>query len=279
LLSGVVVLLASVVSQAQDPTPPPLPKQPLPLPTPGDPPKLNGPLGFNAELLSAKALERLKLTKEQRADYDKLEEEFKKKQREAQGKVFDPSKAPDPAAIKDSFEAMRKVRPEYLAKVEKLLNEDQKKTLEQIRGEVGFGQGGFTPLFPQVPGPLGHVVGAPFLPAEAQKKLNLTDDQKKKVDELQKELESKIMGLLTDEQKKAFEEMKKRPFGIGPNPPLPIPLPLPDPPKLDVPKLEVPKLEVPKLEVPKVEPPKKQVNPTLPAVEPTRPPEVRKLDK
>jgi hypothetical protein len=60
-------------------------------------------------------------------------------------------------------------------------------------------------------------VGGQVIPPAAQQKLQLTDEQKKKIDELQKEAEAKITGVLTDEQKKQYEAMKK-PANVQPVP-------------------------------------------------------------
>src|SRR5262249_37315319 len=60
-------------------------------------------------------------------------------------------------------------------------------------------------------------VGGQVIPPAAQQKLKLTDEQKKKIDELQKEVEAKILGVLTEEQKKQYEQLKK-PTAVQPNP-------------------------------------------------------------
>jgi Spy/CpxP family protein refolding chaperone len=66
------------------------------------------------------------------------------------------------------------------------------------------------------PGGGGVAFGPPqagqVLPGFLQGMLRLTDDQKKKADELQKEIDSKLDKLLTDEQKKQLKE----PQGFGP---------------------------------------------------------------
>lgn len=59
-------------------------------------------------------------------------------------------------------------------------------------------------------------VGGQVIPPAAQQKLQLTEEQKKKIDELQKEAEAKILAVLTDEQKKQYEQMKK-PAAVRPN--------------------------------------------------------------
>jgi hypothetical protein len=56
-----------------------------------------------------------------------------------------------------------------------------------------------------------------ILPQPLQDVLQLTDAQKKKLAELQKEIDAKLDKLLTEEQRKQFKEMKERgPGGFGP---------------------------------------------------------------
>lgn len=67
------------------------------------------------------------------------------------------------------------------------------------------------------PGGGGARVGGQVIPPGAQEALKLSEEQKKKVEDLQTELEKKILGVLTEEQKKQFEELKKG--GAGAQPP------------------------------------------------------------
>jgi len=68
------------------------------------------------------------------------------------------------------------------------------------------GRGGFGP--PPQPGQI--------MPAFMQEELKLTDDQKKKFEELQKEVDAKMEKILTDDQKKQLKEMRDRgPGGRG----------------------------------------------------------------
>ena len=194
--------------------------QPIPQPPPPPPPPgvLGNPLGLG-ELISPAGLEKLALSKEQKADFDKINDEFKKTQKELQTKLADftknPGQAPDPKVFTEIFEAQRNLRPTTLARVEKLLTDEQKKTLEQVRRElpgfgIGFGPGpiGFPP-----PMHFGPQIGGAFLPLDAQQRLKLTDEQKKKVNKFQKDLEGKILSVLTDDQKKMFDELKKNRVG------------------------------------------------------------------
>jgi hypothetical protein len=75
------------------------------------------------------------------------------------------------------------------------------------RGGPGGGPGGFGG-----PPELGQV-----LPTFLQERLNLTADQKKQLEELQKEVDGKLGKILTEEQKKQLKEMGDRgPGGFGP---------------------------------------------------------------
>lgn len=70
-------------------------------------------------------------------------------------------------------------------------------------GTGGFG-GGFTRPQP------GQV-----MPAAFQAMLKLTDEQKQKFEELQKEVDAKMDKILTDDQKKQIKEMRENRGGFG----------------------------------------------------------------
>jgi hypothetical protein len=70
-------------------------------------------------------------------------------------------------------------------------------------GPGGRGPGGLPPL--------GQV-----MPQFVQDDLKLSDDQKKQVAELQKEIDAKLDKTLTDEQKKQYKAMKENPGRGGP---------------------------------------------------------------
>src|SRR5207244_4312802 len=69
-------------------------------------------------------------------------------------------------------------------------------------GSGGRGPGGFTPPRP-----------GQILPQFIQDRLNLSADQKKQLEDLQKDVDSKLAKILTDDQKKQLEQM--RPGGRG----------------------------------------------------------------
>jgi hypothetical protein len=81
-------------------------------------------------------------------------------------------------------------------------------------GQKGGGKG-----FPGGKG--GGFGGAvPFLPGQVMPpfmadRLKLTDDQKKQVETLQKDVDEKLAKILTEDQNKMLKEMKERPRGGG----------------------------------------------------------------
>jgi hypothetical protein len=87
-------------------------------------------------------------------------------------------------------------------------------------GPPGGGPGGFGPPGGGPGGPGGSGgFGPPFaagqiLPPFLQERLRLTDEQKKQLDELQKEVDSKLGKILTEEQNKQLKDMRGR-FGRG----------------------------------------------------------------
>ncbi len=74
-------------------------------------------------------------------------------------------------------------------------------------GAPGGGRGG--------PGRFGRPQPGQLVPAFMQGVLNLTDEQKKKLEEVQKDTDSKLAKLLTDAQKKQLKEARDNPQGRG----------------------------------------------------------------
>jgi hypothetical protein len=87
------------------------------------------------------------------------------------------------------------------------------------RGPGGRGPGG---PGPDDRGPGGRGPGGPpqpgvVLPPRAVEQLQLTDEQKKQLDALQKDVDAKLAKILTEDQKKQLKEMRERgPGGRGP---------------------------------------------------------------
>jgi hypothetical protein len=74
-------------------------------------------------------------------------------------------------------------------------------------GPGGFGGGGFGGGGPPQPGQV--------LPPMLRERLNLSADQTKQLDELQKEVDEKLAKILTDDQKRQLQEMRQRGLGGG----------------------------------------------------------------
>ncbi len=98
-------------------------------------------------------------------------------------------------------------------------------TALEARESASFrgGPGGFGP--PGGPGGPGGPMMAPprpgeILPSFHQRALDLTPEQKAQLDELQKDVDSRLAKILTDAQKKTLDQMRRRgpggPGGFGP---------------------------------------------------------------
>lgn len=178
-------------------------------------------LGADAPLLSADAIEKLKLTAEQKDKYGKIETEYKDKAKSAQEKFrTDIQNLNDRTKYKEVLEKFqadtKKAREDALGKVAPILTAEQKTVFTQVKDQPGRPGIGVRPV------PIGGAGIGQVLPAGVQQRLQLTDEQKKQIDAIQKEVEAKIMKVLNDEQKKQLEQMKKgviiRPQPRQPNP-------------------------------------------------------------
>jgi hypothetical protein len=132
----------------------------------------------------------------------------------------------DPETAK-KVQAVRKVAMDSATKI---LSASQKDTLKDLVGEpVELAFGGFGPGGPGGgPGGPGGGPGGPggfgapsqpgqILSAGLRDRLKLTDEQKKQLDDLQKEVDAKLGKILTDDQKKELENARQR--GPGGRPP------------------------------------------------------------
>lgn len=168
-------------------------------------------------LLSADAVEKLKLTADQKDKFDKIAAEFADKAKASGEKIREAFQSQDKDKIREAVQGLRtdaeKLRTDYLGKVEALLTADQKKVLDEVKNQRGgFGGPG---------GAFGGRGGAPgqVLSPGLQDRLNLSAEQKKKVEDLQKEIDNKINSILTEDQRKQLDELKKgggRPGGANP---------------------------------------------------------------
>jgi Spy/CpxP family protein refolding chaperone len=176
-------------------------------------------------LVSTELAEKLKLTTEQKTKIEKLQKEFEDKNkdtfdkaREAMRKAFQDMDREAMTKIREQMDTVRKARGEYQDKIAALLTGDQKKTFEENKNPTPpnpfqGGPGGRRPQ--EIPGKL--------LSSSVQEKLNLTAEQKEKLAKMQKDFETKALEMLTDEQKKKLEDLKKEATQQGPRPPRPNP--------------------------------------------------------
>jgi Spy/CpxP family protein refolding chaperone len=77
-------------------------------------------------------------------------------------------------------------------------------------GAGGSGQGGQRPGRRQGGGPGGPQQGFHIMPPFVQDQLNLTDDQKKQIADLEKQTKQKLDNILTDEQKQKLKDMRSQ---------------------------------------------------------------------
>lgn len=175
-------------------------------------------------LLTSEAVEKLKFTGDQKDKFAKIEAEYKDKYKAVQDKFrADIQGLRDREKYKEAQEKQqadsKKAREDGLAKVESLLTADQKTVFAQVKELQQQPRPGVRPL------PIGGVGGGGIgqvLPPAVQQRLQLTEDQKKEIEKLQKEVEEKVIKLLNDQQKKQLEEMKKGVRPIRPAQPLPV---------------------------------------------------------
>ena len=163
----------------------------------------------------------LKLTDEQKERVTTITKELDADRRELFG--AGPGGGAGGGNARLSPEAMTKwqeLQKEAKAKVLSALTDDQKTAFKDLTGAPfdlgqptfgggGFGGagggGGFGGFAPTPPGKI--------LSTNVQNTLKLSDEQKKQLEDLQKELDGKLEKILTDEQKKQLQELKDRPAG------------------------------------------------------------------
>ncbi len=171
---------------------------------------------FRPSLLPRGAEEKLSLNSEQKEKLAAIQKEFDEKFKEKFGKVRDEVRKAfedrDREAIRKAMEKMqdiredaRKLREEYQTRAEAVLTDTQKKQLAELRREGSpRGREGRPPERGQSERPAPGGVSPRSLEG-----LGLTDEQKEKIAKLRKEFESKVKEVLTEEQRKKLEELEK----------------------------------------------------------------------
>ncbi len=195
---------------------------------------VRGQLQAGAPLITTDGIEKLKLTAEQKEKFGKIEAEYKEKAKSAQDGAFAAIKdvPRDREKLKELLEKLqggtKKLREESLTKVAAILTAEQKTVLEQVKdNQPRRPELGVRPGLPIIGG------AGQIIPPAVQARLQLTDEQKKQIEAIQKEAETKALKVLTEEQRKQYEQFKKNPIRPGgvirPVPPIPDPARLLEP--------------------------------------------------
>ena len=148
--------------------------------------------------------DKLDLSAEQKEKVARIEKEFADKAKDSETKARElmekARQDKDRAAYQQAQEKLaeaRKARATYESQVLALLTDAQKKTFEQLATAQ------------RRPGAAPGQAAGQFLPVPLQERLNLTAEQKEKLNQLQKEFETKALQVLTEEQRKQYEQFKK----------------------------------------------------------------------
>ncbi len=182
---------------------------------------IRGQLIAGPPLITADGIEKLKLTAEQKDKFGKIEAEYKEKIKSAPEELLNSIKdiGKDREKIKELLEKLqggtKKLREEALTKVAAILTAEQKTVLAQLKDEQPRRPGiGVRPGLPIV----GGGGAGQIIPPGVQSRLQLTDEQKKQIEAIQKDAETKALKVLTDEQRKQYEEFKKNSVRPGVRP-------------------------------------------------------------
>lgn len=151
-------------------------------------------------LLPRGAAEKLNLSAEQKEKIAKLDRELTDKTRDvtktAREKMEKARADKDRAGMKaaqDELAQAQKARGEYESKVRELLTADQKKTYEELAQKPRSGPEALQ-----------------LIPTQIQERLELTDEQKGKLEQLHKEFENKAAEILTPDQRAKLEQFRSR---------------------------------------------------------------------
>jgi Spy/CpxP family protein refolding chaperone len=166
----------------------------------------------------------LKLTEDQRREMAKFTDDVYKATRDLTGRrprgAGGAAAPPDPEAAQ-KVEAVQK---EALANAVKVLTDEQRATFKDLTGEPfnmpgALGRLGFGAFAGLGTGaPAGPATASPgtVLTTNVQDQLKLTEDQKKELEAIQKDVDAKLEKMLTDEQRSRLKQMRDRqPGGAG----------------------------------------------------------------
>ncbi len=137
-----------------------------------------------------------------------LTEEQKKKMEELRTKMMQNMNEATPEARRDMFTKMRE-------DMNSILTEEQKAKMEQLRSERGNRMGGGFAGFGGQPGQPGAGRGSVFPFQPLLDRIKLTDEQKAKVTQMQREAIEKLFNdirekVLTPEQRKELEQLRSQ---------------------------------------------------------------------
>jgi Spy/CpxP family protein refolding chaperone len=171
--------------------------------------------------MGPESMDQLNLTEEQKKKMEELRTEMMQKMNEA-----------TPETRREMFTQMRD-------KMNAILTDEQKAKMEQLRSERGNRMGGFGGQ-PGQPGQPGAGRGSMFPFQGLLDRLKLTDEQKTKVTQMQREAIEKLFNdirekVLTPEQRKELEQLRSQ------TPPAGAPQPKPEAPKAEEKKPEAQK--------------------------------------
>jgi hypothetical protein len=169
--------------------------------------------GRGGPVVTEKDLEELKLTAEQKEKVAKVLKDHEARQKELTKQLADLRGGGDRAKLREVTQDLARARREAQDKVKAVLNEDQQKKFEEQRRNRGrgFGRG-----VPGGPGGFGRFAPGQVLPGALKDRLELSEEQKKAVEALEKEVKEKLNKILTDEQKKKLQQGTGRPGGDRP---------------------------------------------------------------
>lgn len=200
--------------------------------------------GFTRPLLSKRDIKALDLKDDQKTKVEKIVKDYQTKQKAELKKfreLMEKAEKGDEEARREMakkgpaafFRDAQKSRKAGLDKIRTVLNEEQKKKLDEIAqrppfpGPGPFGPGPFGPGGPPMMFAPGQI-----LPPPLREQLKLTKEQKEELDKLQKDVDAKLKKLLTEEQNKMLERMSgPGRFPPGRFPPGGFPSPRPSPEK------------------------------------------------
>jgi Spy/CpxP family protein refolding chaperone len=181
-----------------------------------------GVIGRVLHLMPPAFAAELKLTTEQQGQIQKLEQEFKAKRVKTLMQTVtrvmaiiesmeadDPDKETAPVLalgheITGGLLETRRTRIGYEKKLITLLSAEQQAKFAHLKERRTRG-GRELAAHPE-----GAITSLHFYSPQGQEKLQLTDDQKRKLNELQRDLEVRLRAFLTDEQRRVFDEMNQQ---------------------------------------------------------------------